>query len=272
MAKKKTIKKKGGKKYPLGIAFSGGGARGIAHIGVLKALEEHDIYPDIVSGTSAGAIIATLYAAGFDSEKIASVIQSAKLYKAFLPDLTSGGVISLTYLKTHLGKYIETNDFKSLERPLYVAITNLNSGKVELRSEGELFQTVQASCSIPLVFSPVTMDGSIYVDGGVMMNLPAEAIRSRCKTLLAVDVMPVESVKDSKIGSMITVAQRIFDLSVYANTRASMQECDLVIQPKNLDNYSIFQFNKIAEIMDLGYQAALERMEEIKEKVAASKA
>lgn len=264
MAKKKPTPKKKSKAFKLGMAFSGGGARGIAHIGVLKALEEQAIYPDVVAGTSAGSIVAALYAAGLDSERIVSVIQSAKMYKAFIPDLTSGGVISLTYLKTHLAKYIEVNDFKGLKRPLYVAVTNLNSGKIELRSKGELFETIQASCSIPLVFTPVTMDGSVFVDGGVMMNLPAEAIRSQCSKLIGVNVMPVESVTDAKIGSMISVAQRIFDLSVYANTRSSSKLCDLVIHPKGLEQYSIFQFNKIAEIMDRGYEAAMEQMDEIK--------
>ena len=251
-------------KYSLGIALSGGGARGFAHIGVLKALLEHDLEPEIVSGTSAGAVVGTLYAAGLSIEEMTQFVKSANYLRALLPSWPNKGLISLSYLRKHLQKHLPKDQFEELHKELYIVISNLNSGQAEVRNSGSLLKVVTASSAIPLIFQPVSIDDNTYVDGGLFMNLPAEPIRDKCRYLIGVNLTPPVELPPKKIRSVRSVLERSFDLVVLSNTRPQMQFCDVLIQPKPLVNYHIFQFSKGDELIKLGYEATLVQIDNIK--------
>lgn len=248
----------------VGISLSGGGARGIAHVGVLKALEENGIFPEVIAGASAGAIVGTLYANGMPPEEILKVVSKSSLLKMFSFGLPNGGLTKLTYLKKLLKQHIELDRFEDLEKQLFVAISNLNSGQSNVISSGPLFDVVLASSSIPLVFQPIEINGETYVDGGLLNNMPVKAAKKESDFLIGINVMPDIKVDKKAIQSTIAIATRCFQLSVISNTRPNLKYCDVVIEPKKVHAYHIFQFSKYEEIYQIGYNAAMECMDEIK--------
>ena len=247
----------------VGLALSGGGARGVAHIGVLRALAEHGIEPDVLSGTSAGAIVATWYAAGLSIEQMLDIVAESSLFKAFKIVIPNTGLTSLKYLKERLAKVIDKDDFAVLQKPTYIAISNLNKGKLEFKSEGPLFDVVMASSSIPLIFKPVELGGEIYVDGGVFCNLPVEPIKEEVDYVIGVDVMPAVEWDSKSLNGWFGIGIRCFELSVHANSLAQKHLCDHLIEVEQAVAFHTFQFNKYKELEELGYQAAMGAMDRI---------
>jgi NTE family protein len=242
------------KKYKIGITLSGGGAKGVAHIGVLQALESAGIFPEIISGCSAGAMVGALYAAGYSPRDIYKLIEHRSLYSIIKMGLPNKGMMELGYFKKILTENIEHDSFEKLNIPFYCVVTNLNTGEYEIASEGKLIDYVMASQSIPLVFKPQKIGDSLYVDGGVLNNLPVEPIRGQCEILIGVNVSPVSYT--DKLNNMSDVGFRVLNLSIKLNMEKRIQLCDYLIEPKTED-FSIFDINKSKIIYDAGYEAAL---------------
>ena len=251
--------------YDIGITLSGGGARGIAHIGVLQALEEEGIFPKIISGCSAGALVGALYAAGFTPKKIFSFVENKSMYSIVKMNLTGRGLMEIAYFREILKKHIPHDTFEGLGKPFYISVTNLNKGGCEIIHSGNLLADyVIASSSIPLVFKPVKIGDYWYVDGGVINNLPVEPIRDKCKFLIGVDVNPIHYV-DSFSG-MMAIGQRILNLSLYVNVEPRKKYCDAVIETDTM-HYGPFSINKASELYATGYASAKDKIKEIKNKM-----
>lgn len=240
----------------VGISLSGGGARGIAHIGVLKALEEHGIQPDVIVGCSAGSIVGALYAAGMNTDAMLDFIKDSRLWKLVSLRLPGGGLAKLDYLKERLTECIDDDSFEGLKKALYIAIANLNSGKLEIRNAGTLYSIVQASCAIPLVFEPIEINGDLYIDGGALCNMPVEPLKEVTDYVIGVNVMPRIKVTKTTVNSMRGIAMRCFEMAIWSNTQGEAEKCDLLIEPKLINKYHIFQFNKYQELYEIGYEAA----------------
>ncbi|MFM9952314.1 MAG: patatin-like phospholipase family protein [Saprospiraceae bacterium] len=239
----------------IGIAFSGGGARGIAHVGVLKALLENGIEPQVISGSSAGSIVGALYAAGKSPEEMLAFVKDSKLFKLIKVGLPNRGFTKLTYLRERLAETIAEDSFEALNKKLIVAISNLHTGVCEMVSKGPLFDVIVASSSIPLVFKPVELNGQLYVDGGLLNNLPVTPLLEEVDFVIGVNVMPQVELRDTSLQSLIGVAARCFELSVVGNTRPDLERCHFVIEPKAVHNYHIFQFNQYEALYQIGYEA-----------------
>lgn len=244
----------------IGISLSGGGARGIAHIGVLKALEENGIFPDVIAGASAGAIVGAFYANGMPPEEILKIVSKSSLFKIFSFGFPSGGLTKLTYLKRLLKQHLAVDNFEDLQKQLFVAISNLNTGQTEVVGSGQLYDVIVASASIPLVFQPVEINGQMYVDGGLLNNMPVKDLRKKTDVVIGVNVMPDVAIETEAIQSTIAIATRCFQLSVISNTRPNLKFCDLVINPEKVHAYNVFQFNKYQEIYEIGYEAAMKEI------------
>ena len=241
-------------KATFGIALSGGGARGIAHIGVLDALEKYGISPGIISGTSMGAIVGVFYAAGFEPKEILEIVSSRKFHKIVNWHLPLSGLVDIDRVLKTMEKKIEKDSFSALKKPFYCAVANLNSGELEIRSDGKLFQWVLASVSIPVIFEPQVIEGQTYVDGGLLDNLPARPIRDKCKMLIGVNANhngPQENVEGVK-----TVAERCFRLGIARNITESLSVCDFLIEPPQTRAFNTFSFSKAKEIYQVGYDYA----------------
>ena len=246
----------------IGLVLSGGGARGIAHIGVLKALNELNIHPTIISGTSAGSIIGVLYAMGLSSQEMINFVGHSSLWKFFRFEWSAGGLSNLNYLKERLIQIGIPPNFEDLQKKLYVTATNLTKGKTEIFHEGPLLETILASCSIPLVFKPLIINGDRYADGGILNNLPASAIISQARRIIGVNVIPLSVDEDKDYQSSMQVAQRCFELFMNANTQPDLIACDVIIEPK-VQEFYLFSLPKFNLIHDIGYETTMAQAEQI---------
>ena len=246
----------------VGITLSGGGALGYAHIGVLQALEEHGIHPDCISGSSMGAIIGTLYAAGYSPKEMLAIVQKDKLYRinkllTLQSAFTTTGMSSHKSLHRILLQLIPPNSFDSLPRRLTVCVTNLDSGESEYISSGDsLAEYVVASASIPGIFETRTVGGHTYVDGGVLDNLPVRALRPQCDHIIAVDVLPF--VKESRKSTSLDVMLWSIRLMQHSNSIPGRAAADWLIDSYALVEFHEFSFDKYREIYQYGYKAATE--------------
>ncbi len=236
----------------IGITLSGGGARGIAHIGVLKALDEMGIEISVISGTSAGSIVASLYAYGIKPEQIFENIRHLSLFKSLRLAWTRAGLLTMDGLKELVVKNIPENNFSALKIPLTIAATEIRKGQVQYFSSGELAIAVVASCSIPGIFTPVNLNHDLLVDGGMLDNLPARCIRNQCDFLIGSRCNEISQEFDPK--NLKTVIERSLLIAISANTQQSLELCDVTIRPPNMDRFTVFDIAKAEEIYNYGYQ------------------
>jgi NTE family protein len=251
------------KPYKIGIALSGGGARGIAHIGVLKVLENHGIFPDCIAGTSAGAIVGALYANGISPDMMLAQVKTISLHQAAKMRKPRGGLLHVDFIKDILLKNIPHDDFSHLQKKIFICVTNGNTGKTEFFEQGSLSQAVMASCAIPVVFNPIHINNITYMDGGMTNNLPADVLRHICEVVIAVDVVPMMPVSNAELVSLKDMALRTFELAVWQNTQHALPYCDVIIPVKTVRKFNILSFANADEIYKLGGEAAMERIEEI---------
>lgn len=242
----------------IGIALSGGGARGLAHIGVLSALEDYGISPYYVAGASAGALIGVFYAAGFSPEEIFEIFKDTRFNRVWNWNLPKDGLLDLTYMLDILKENIEHDDFEHLKRYFFVSVTNLNSGKNEIHDSGKLFQRTLASASIPIIFKPQVIDGKTYVDGGFLNTLPVEPIKEACDFIIGVHVNRHGELDNIK--GMRAIGDRIFRLTLWQNVKPRLEQCDFVIEPQDAVKYGTFEFDKVKELYDIGYKEAENKM------------
>lgn len=247
----------------IGLTLSGGGARGAAHVGVLRALLEANITPTHLVGVSAGAIVATQYAAGMTPDQmLAAITDTSSVLRLVRSSvgLPTTGLTNLDYLKERIAEVVPENAFTSLRYPLHIGITNLNTGLLELRNSGPLHDILAASCSIPFVFKPVVIEGQHYVDGGVIRNMPVAPLLHEADFIIGSNLMPYGRLPAADTGTVINIVWRCFDLSIMANSLSSAELCDIVIEPSVLNDYNIFNVIKLRELHDLGYVHTRERM------------
>lgn len=237
----------------VGISLSGGGARGAAHVGVLQALLEAGIRPSRVAGVSAGAIVGALYAAGKSPQEMLDFVAASSVIKFIKLGVPKTGLTTLDYLKSRLSDVLKPTTFGELDIPFSVGVTNLNTGCFELVSEGNLYDWVAASCSLPFVFKPMEINGSLYVDGGVMQNLPLSSLQGQVDYLIGSNLIPTDPMPSNELSSVISISWRCVDLSVMANTLTNRSACDWLIEPEGVAAHNIFSFHKIKEIYQLGY-------------------
>lgn len=242
--------------FTLGIALSGGGARGLAHLGVLKALNEHQLFPDMISGVSAGAIGGAFYADGYAPEEILELFIEEKLFHLIHVTFPKEGLLKASGFYELIRNHLRAKNFEDLKCPLYVAATNLNTGKIEYFNQGPLEEKLIASSSIPVLLNPIKIGGYTYVDGGVADNLPVKPLKGKCKNIIGVNVNPLYEEKDIK--GIIQLAERTFYLNIVTNSRDHIPECDLYIEIKGLKGFGIFEISKAREIFDAGYREALQ--------------
>ncbi|MEP7323278.1 MAG: patatin-like phospholipase family protein [Saprospiraceae bacterium] len=244
----------------IGLSLSGGGAKGIAHVGVIQALADHGVTVDIVAGTSAGAIVGALFAAGIPASRMLEAIRNASLFRIFRFLWPDRGLGDMTYLKQFLTRLIVTDSFESLHKPLYVPVMNINTGLIEIKNKGKLFDIVCASSSVPLLFRPMEMDGNYYLDGGIGMNMPVRCMIGKVDLIIGVNLVNHHIIDNKYISSWKEIMSRVFDLSVYNNVKPEMELCDLVIEPIDIHLYSRFNFSDSEKLYKAGYDGAMLKM------------
>ncbi len=253
-----------GTKSHIGIALSGGGARGIAHLGVLEAFQKHGIETDAIAGTSMGAIVGCFHAAGFEPRFILEEIKKEKLTKFLKWRLPGDGLLDLESVEVLLKQHIPQDDFSALKKSFFVSVANLNAGQYEIISNGPLFKVVLASASIPVLFKPQIINESIYVDGGLLHNLPARSLVGLVNYIVGVNASasgPMENITGIK-----HIAERCLHLGIENNMKDDLKVCNIVVSPPKLMSFNAFEFKKADEIFKIGFDEA-EKMIRLNEKI-----
>ncbi len=241
----------------IGIALSGGGARGIAHLGVLKALDEAGIHAGIISGTSAGALVGALYSAGNSPDECLKIIQKTTVLSVFKPSYSWKGLLSIDKLASSLEGHLPTT-FAELNFPLIIAATEINLGKSVYFEDGELVPAILASSCVPIIFKPYIIDGHNYVDGGILNNLPTEILKDRVSRLIGISCNPFGII--DKLDNAKHLMERSALLAINGNTMKSRALCDVFIEPAGLTKFSGFKLSQAQQIFDVGYKYAIQNM------------
>jgi len=249
------------RKFNTGLVLSGGGARGFAHLGVIQALNEAGIFPDVISGTSAGALVGVLYADGYSPREILSLMNGGSRLDFMRPALPREGLLQINGIIKILRSALRAKTFSELKIPLYVSATDLNNGVAVYFSEGDIIDPIIASASIPVLFQPVKIGDVSYVDGGVLDNLPVRPIEDKCRSLIGSFVNPVGYME--KISGLISIAERTFMLSMSKEIYEKSRKFDLFIAPSELRNFKILDPEKSTELFYIGYEATNEKLKEI---------
>ena len=243
------------KKYKTGLVLSGGGTRGFAHLGVIAALFDKGIKPDVISGTSAGAIAGAFIAAGKSPHQILETFKKGSFFNFTKLQIPRDGLMKLDGLKEIIQKEIQVKNIEELDIPFYLAISNLNTGTIEYRNTGLLGETVLASSSIPILFAPVKLDGHLFVDGGLLDNIPVEPIKHECEQIIVSNISPINPIE--KIKNLIEIATRTFYMSVNANMKEVRKYATIYIEPEGIDTYEILSRTHADELYELGYNSTM---------------
>lgn len=246
-------------RYSVGLALSGGGAKGFAHVGALRALEEAGILPDIISGVSAGSLVGALYADGHSPDEILDMFDGLAVHDLAELVLPRTGFMKIDRFRAFLKRNLRTQNIEDLQIPFCVTATDLDHGRSVTFTSGPIIERVCASCSMPVVMSPVLIDGIHYVDGGVMRNFPVKPIRNICNTVIGVNVSPM--VTDNYKQSIIDIAFRSYYLQSKGNTFEDLGLCDVLIQTEEAIKYNVFDLEHTQAIAEVGYRATKEALD-----------
>jgi len=245
------------KKYKTGLVLSGGGTRGFAHLGVIAALNEKGIYPEVISGTSAGAIVGAFIAGQKSPEEVMKIFKKGWFFQYTKLNLPVNGLLKLDGLREIIEDEVEYKNIEELPVPFYVAVANMNKGAVEYKNSGPLGKTVLASSSIPVLFAPVEINGRYYVDGGLMDNIPIEPIKNDCEQIIVVNIAPLNP--REKFKNLIQIASRTFYMSVNANMNLVQKYASVFIEPEGIDQYDILSRSHADQLFELGYNSLKSR-------------
>ena len=246
----------------IGLVLSGGGARGAAHIGVIKALEEYGISPTHIAGTSAGAIVGALYAAGVSWSEILNFFKTISIFQTNRYALHKPGFINSENFYDDLKVYFPKDNFDVLKIPLFITAANVIDGTLKIFSKGQLIKPIIASASFPGVFTPTEINGSFYIDGGTLNNFPVEPLKKDCDKIIGVYVNPLKKISIKDLKHSYKVVERAFKIKSASESLLKFPDCDLVIYPEDLINYGTFGMSNIDAIFDLGYITTKKILEE----------
>lgn len=250
----------------LALVLGGGAARGFAHVGVIKALEAQGIVPDLVVGTSAGSVVAAIYAggaSGFEMQKLALEMDDKTFTDWAIPDR---GFIRGEALQNYINKILSNRSMEALPRRLAVVATDLRSGEMVVFRNGDVGLAVRASSSVPGVFQPVRTAGREFVDGGLVSPVPAKVARDLGATVvIAVDIS--SKPKNPSVSSTIEVLLQTFNIMSASLAQYELDRADVVIRP-DVGNISGTDFqSKHLAILE-GERAAAGKMAEIRAALA----
>ena len=261
----------------IGLALGSGGARGLAHIGVIQVLEEHGVSIDVVAGSSIGALVGALYGSGNDGEALHRIASDATLLKIiplFDPSLRHG-FLGGTKLERLIKKFVGGRRVEECRIPLAVIATDLRSGEVVIFREGDLASVVRASISVPWVFRPVEIDGRLLADGGLSMPVPAEPVRDiGADVVIAVDLdweRPVSDPSDVQEPGAREMGNTSLALLRRHLAAQDARYADVVVRPRFGREVRWDGFLDPEELVGRGREAMVAQMTALEAAVATSR-
>ena len=279
----------------VGLVLSGGGAKGLAHIGALKVIDSLGIKVDYIAGTSMGAIIGSLYASGYTGNQLDSLFQEVdfdnlinddlpRASKAFferdnaekyvvklpfdnfkikLPSALSRGHNTYSLLLKHTLHVSDIDDFSELPIPFFCVATNIETGKAVILEKGNLTQSVMASGALPSLFQPVIIKGDVLIDGGVVNNYPVDELRAKgMDVIIGVDVQDALASRDD-LTSAPEVLIQINNFRTISDMKLKVKKTDIYIKP-DIKDFNVVSFKEGSKIIEKGEQAALGKADLLK--------
>jgi len=268
-------------KKKIGLALGGGAAKGFAHIGVLKVLEENGIRPDMISGTSVGSIIGALYALNPNAKELEALCERTNWKKLIDLALPSKGLIKGNKIESLLRKELNNLSFSDLKKPLFVTAVDLETGQEIIFNKGDLSSALRASIAIPGIFEPVENNGRILIDGSWVDPVPVEVLRKAgADIIIAVNLnaaseeLPPKyetAVIDNDLKKAPNIIKTLLRSNQITQQEASLSqrkkyEADLMIEP-NLKNYAPYDFKNFREGIKIGEMATRKKTGEINLKI-----
>ncbi len=232
------------------LVLSGGGARAYAHLGVIKALKESGISFNSISATSAGSVIGAFLCDGFSLEDIVEILEKNKSLVNFNYSI-KGGFLSNDKLSNLLKNNLRSRNFETLKMPLFISATNLNNGDQQIFESGNIIEAILASSSIPLLYQPIIIKEVPYCDGGICSNLPVEPFYNSDLKVIAIHVNPMSEFDGNR--NLIFQFERFIHLCIKENTLRNIEKIDFLIEPKRLSEFGLFDFKRMDEIIEIGY-------------------
>jgi|TARA_B110000908_G_C10236859_1_gene443840 NTE family protein len=287
-----TIKKD----VKVGLVLSGGGAKGFAHIGVLKVLEEAGVRVDYIAGTSMGAIVGSMYASGYNAKEIDSLMRTFD-FEVLLQDeiprkskpfyeKERGEKYALTFplqkgkigipkafskgqnilnLTTDLLQHVDTiKDFNKLPIPFLCIATNLETGEQELLNSGFLPKAVQASSAFPTLLEPVEIHDKVLVDGGIVNNFPVFEVKKMGADIIIGIDLKSDFDKEDELNSALEILNQIINFQMYKDHDKRVEMTDVYMHP-NMNSYKVTSFDKLEEIVKIGEEIARSNFDRFKE-------
>jgi NTE family protein len=247
----------------LSLALSGGGARGIAHLGVLAALDELGLPVGALAGASSGAIVSTFYAAGVAPREVLRLLQATSIPRLTRPVFGRQGLLGLDAVGQLLERQLGVGlRFEDLRLPLTLVATDLEAGESVYFSKGPLLPPLLGSAAVPIVYRPIEYQGRQLVDGGLLNNLPVEPLLPLGYPIVGVHCNPIN--REGRLPNLRRVVERTLQIALSANVTARKTQCALLLEPPELRQYRPLDFRKASELFEIGYRHTLGRATELR--------
>lgn len=250
----------------IGLVLSGGGSKGLAHAGVIKFLEEKNIRPNRIAGTSAGSIVGALYAWGKTPEEILEFFKSIYLFHWRHLTFKKPGFIDSDSFKIDFQAIFEDATIADMKIPIQITATDMVKGRLKIfEPETKIIDAILASSAFPGIISPYIINGEPFSDGGILNHFPSDVLQGQCETIIGIYVSPIQKIKASDLHSIRAVTTRAFDILSANSNIHKFNNCDWVIEPEELSLHSTFEMNKIKmdTIFNIGYEAAKSSYEKL---------
>lgn len=254
----------------IGLVLSGGGTRGVAHLGVLSELEKADIKVDAIAGCSIGSIVGAFYAAGKTIKEILDFTINSKIYKLVNLSVSTLGISKTLKMQKVIMDFIGVTTFEELKIPLYITALNISKGKEIVFSKGDLWTAIRASISVPGLFAPIKIKNDYYIDGAVAHQHPFSAFPKKINKYIIVNVSPYSKLNDDNMNLMLLLETSIKYMQNEIS-RLHLEKLDrseyVLVSPKLGDHGMLMTKKHFKNIFDLGVLAAQKKITEIKKKI-----
>jgi NTE family protein len=243
--------------YKNGLALSGGGSKGLAHVGVLKFFEEKGIEFQCLAGTSVGSIVSALYVIGFSATDMLNFFIDTKIFSTNHMVLSNKGFVNTSSLRKVFEKHFGNPNIEDFDQKLSIVATDLTNGKMKVFENGNLIDAILASSAYPGVFIPMTIDGIIYSDGGLVNNYPIEIIKEQVKTSVGINLSFVKKVENEELDNIMDILNRSYEIMRKSSEIKLKTNADIYLHPLE-ENIGIFDTKKdiLTNTYNIGYNYA----------------
>lgn len=255
----KNEKENNNYRYKTGIVLSGGAYRGMGQIGALKALEEKGIKPDVLCGTSSGAINSVLYATGYSPDEMAEIWYNEPFGQVLELHFPRFGLLRPSKAGELMQPYLKHERLEDLPLKTILCCSSMNTGKQKVFEEGGLLRILEACCAVPVAFEPVEIEGEQFVDGGLVSNLPAEPLAGKCERLIGITVNPIP--EEEELGGFRDTVVRTAWIALESTVDKTKRQCDWIIEPPELGRHGLTDRSALDTFFNAGYEYTLRFLE-----------